>query len=181
LDEPKSGLDAAASFEVMNYIKRIAVKHKLIVVASIHQPSTATFALFDQLMLLSGGKTCYFGPMADVPGYFRSISHPIPAYINPAEFLLELVNVDFARDKDLSYSRLQFVQSAWAESNLAALTKSQIEARTQQRPESEKRSTLEHSVKGRNVGLVHSRTPAPLLDQIISRCHRVWDSLGNVH
>jgi ABC-type multidrug transport system ATPase subunit len=154
LDEPTSGLDSAASFEVMNYIKRIAVQHRLIVVASIHQPSTATFALFDQLMLLSGGQTCYFGPMAGLKDYFASISHPIPAYTNPAEFLLELVNVDFAKDKELSRSRLESVHSAWAESTQAAQTKSHIETRTQQTLDSEKSSNLDHKVQRRNVGLV---------------------------
>jgi ABC-type multidrug transport system ATPase subunit len=154
LDEPTSGLDSAASFEVMNYIKRIAVQHRLIVVASIHQPSTATFALFDQLMLLSGGKTCYFGPRASVQDYFGSILHPIPAYTNPAEFLLELVNVDFAKDKDGSRSQLDSVHFAWAESAQAAQTKSEIQSGTQQKPDPEKRSSLEHSVKRRNVGLV---------------------------
>lgn len=154
LDEPTSGLDSAASFEVMNYIKRIAVQHRLIVVASIHQPSTATFALFDQLMLLSGGKTCYFGPMAGLKDYFGSISHAIPAYTNPAEFLLELVNVDFAKDKEVSRNQLESVHSAWAESTQAAQTKSHIETRAQQTLDPEKSSNLDHKVQRRNVGLV---------------------------
>ena len=154
LDEPTSGLDSAASFEVINYIKRIAVQHRLVVVASIHQPSTATFALFDQLMLLSGGKTCYFGPRAGVQGYFNNISHPVPAYTNPAEFLLELVNVDFAKTKDLSRSRLDFLHSAWAESSQAGQIKSQIETSTQQKLDSEKCPGLEHLVQRRNAAIV---------------------------
>jgi ABC-type multidrug transport system ATPase subunit len=154
LDEPTSGLDSAASFEVMNYIKRVAVQHQLIVVASIHQPSTATFALFDQLMLLSGGKTCYFGPRAGVQSYFDSISHPIPAYTNPAEFLLELVNVDFAKDKELSRSQLVAIHSAWAVSAQAGQIKSRIETGTQQKLASEKTSSLDYSIEKRNVGIV---------------------------
>lgn len=31
------------------------------VLASIHQPNSEVFELFDQLYLLSGGKTVYFG------------------------------------------------------------------------------------------------------------------------
>ncbi len=154
LDEPTSGLDSAASFEVMKYIKRVAVQHRLIVVASIHQPSTATFALFDQLMLLSGGKTCYFGPRAGVQSYFDNISHPIPAYTNPAEFLLALVNVDFAKDNELSRTRLQFVHSAWAGSAQAAQAKSQIQTGATTKLASEKASSQDYSVEKRNARIV---------------------------
>jgi len=56
LDEPTSGLDSTTSYEVMRFIKDIAKKNRLVVIASIHQPSTATFELFDKLVLLSGGK-----------------------------------------------------------------------------------------------------------------------------
>ncbi|KJK76855.1 hypothetical protein H634G_07897 [Metarhizium anisopliae BRIP 53293] len=49
LDEPTSGLDSAASREVVSYLRAVARRHALIVVCSIHQPSTATFNLFDRL------------------------------------------------------------------------------------------------------------------------------------
>jgi ABC-type multidrug transport system ATPase subunit len=35
------------------------------VIASIHQPSSEVFELFDQLYLLSGGKTVYFGQASE--------------------------------------------------------------------------------------------------------------------
>ncbi|KAK5999330.1 hypothetical protein QM012_005605 [Aureobasidium pullulans] len=97
LDEPTSGLDSAASFEVMSFISRFAKRYGLIVIASIHQPSTSTLELFDSVMLISGGQTCYFGPRTNLVPYF-SRSHLIPLYCNPAEFLLELVNIDFCSD-----------------------------------------------------------------------------------
>ncbi|KAJ9642112.1 uncharacterized protein PV06_03317 [Exophiala oligosperma] len=116
LDEPTSGLDSAASFEVMNYIKQIAKEYRLICIASIHQPSTTTFDLFDQLMLLSEGRTCYFGPLADVQAYFNRIDRPIPVHTNPAEFLLDLVNGDFSHGGEDSPAKneLKYIQDAWS-------------------------------------------------------------------
>jgi ABC-type multidrug transport system ATPase subunit len=64
LDEPTSGLDSAASYYVMSRIASLG-SHKSTprtTVASIHQPSSEVFQLFDNLCLLSSGRTVYFGP-----------------------------------------------------------------------------------------------------------------------
>ncbi|GAM89868.1 hypothetical protein ANO11243_079080 [Dothideomycetidae sp. 11243] len=126
LDEPTSGLDSAASFEVISFVKDIAKKHNLIVIASIHQPSTSTFAMFDKLLLLSQGRTAYSGPVADVQHYFDSCGYPIPLYMNPAEFIMDFVNTDFARDKDEVASQLDLVQSTWAKSHLAEVSLAEL-------------------------------------------------------
>ncbi|GER41079.1 ABC transporter G family member [Striga asiatica] len=60
LDEPTTGLDSAASFFVVQAIKNLARDGRT-VISSIHQPSSEVFALFDDLYLLSGGETVYFG------------------------------------------------------------------------------------------------------------------------
>ncbi|KAL2925234.1 ABC transporter G family member 11 [Bienertia sinuspersici] len=62
LDEPTSGLDGAASFHVMSRITCNERTSGRTIIASIHQPSNQVFELFDNLCLLSGGKTIYFGP-----------------------------------------------------------------------------------------------------------------------
>ena len=88
----------------------------MIVIASIHQPSTSTFALFDTLFLLSTGKLCYAGPMSEIQPYFQSIGFPMPTHINPAEFLLDLVNVDFAHGNAAADQRLDTISAAWGQS-----------------------------------------------------------------
>ncbi|RDW76765.1 putative ABC transporter [Aspergillus mulundensis] len=116
LDEPTSGLDSTASYEVISYVKKLARANKLIIIASIHQPSTVTFQLFDKLLLLSAGKTCYYGSVKDVPSYFGSIGYPIPTQTNPAEFILDIVSSDFVSDKTMMLEDVQKIQSAWAQS-----------------------------------------------------------------
>ena len=117
LDEPTSGLDSAASREVMSYITGLAKELNLIVVISIHQPSTTTFELLDQIMLLSAGKTCFFGPREGLESYFDTIGYPIPLHTNPAEFILDLVNVDFAKDKSAAKTHLEKIHNSWATSS----------------------------------------------------------------
>ncbi|KAK5113247.1 hypothetical protein LTR62_003583 [Meristemomyces frigidus] len=117
LDEPTSGLDSTASHEIMLFIKRFAKQHNLVVIASIHQPSTKTFDLFDQVTLLSQGKMCYSGSRRDMPNYFAELDLEIPPMMNPAEYLLDLVNIDFAYREE-AQARLDYITTQWASSAL---------------------------------------------------------------
>ena len=96
---------------------------QLIVIASIHQPSTSTFQLFDTLLLLSGGKTCYFGPVAQIEPYFANIGHALDVYTNPAEFILDLVSSDFAGPGNTDQNRAVKIQNAWTQAAEAAALK----------------------------------------------------------
>jgi ABC-type multidrug transport system ATPase subunit len=126
LDEPTSGLDSAASYKVMSYVRNVAKKNKLIVIASIHQPATKTFELFDKLLLLSGGKTCYSGSISGVKRYFDSIGFEMPLQTNPADFVLDLTNIDFESDGDVAQGKISQLQEAWTSSPAAVDEKSRI-------------------------------------------------------
>lgn len=116
LDEPTSGLDSVASWEIISYVKAAARSQWLIVLLSIHQPSAATLRQFDKPLLLSGGRTHYFGPVDQVTEYYSSIGCRIPPFVNQAEFLLEQLNVNFAEDKAAAQARLQELQASWERS-----------------------------------------------------------------
>ncbi|XP_057969442.1 ABC transporter G family member 11-like [Malania oleifera] len=60
LDEPTSGLDSALAFFVTQTLRGLSRSGRS-VIASIHQPRSEVFELFDRLYLLLGGKTVYFG------------------------------------------------------------------------------------------------------------------------
>lgn len=113
LDEPTSGLDSSASYEIVSHLRSVGRRYNLMIVASIHQPSTSTFRLFDKLLLLSQGKTCYFGPLSDVTSYFDSAGFAIPSQTNPAEHLLDITNSDFALDGDQAQKDLDSIHATW--------------------------------------------------------------------
>jgi len=87
----------------------------MIVIASIHQPSTTTLELFDNVLLLSQGKPVYYGPPNHSTSYFSSLGYPHDPMMSSAEFMLELTNVDFSRSGDET-QRLDMLVSAWRES-----------------------------------------------------------------
>lgn len=95
MDEPTSGLDSASAFHVMSRIAGLSRQGGRTIVVSIHQPSNHIFDLFDNLCLLSGGKTVYFGPSSSAGLLFANNGFPCPPKKNPADHYLKTVNVDF--------------------------------------------------------------------------------------
>ncbi|PRQ48601.1 putative taurine-transporting ATPase [Rosa chinensis] len=95
LDEPTSGLDSAASYHVMNRIIKLAHRDGTTVIASIHQPSGEVFELFQNLCLLSSGRTVYFGPASQAEQFFASNGFPCPTLRNPSDHYLRTINKDF--------------------------------------------------------------------------------------
>ena len=62
------------------------------VVAVIHQPRYEIFTLFDDVLLLGkGGKTVYMGPTKDCLAYFEKLGFQCPHFVNPADFVLDIV------------------------------------------------------------------------------------------
>lgn len=72
LDEPTSGLSSRDSENIMDLLKELALKGKLIFVV-IHQPSSDIFKMFDNLLILdTGGFLIYKGDPIDAIIYFKS-------------------------------------------------------------------------------------------------------------
>ncbi|XP_047979866.1 ABC transporter G family member 15-like [Salvia hispanica] len=94
LDEPTSGLDSAAAFFVIQSIKNLSRDGRTII-CSIHQPSSEVFALFDDLYLLSGGETVYFGEARTGIKFFAESGFPCPSRRNPSDHFLRCINSDF--------------------------------------------------------------------------------------
>ncbi|XWS68272.1 hypothetical protein CRYUN_Cryun04dG0076400 [Craigia yunnanensis] len=106
LDEPTSGLDSAASYYVMSRIASLNRKDGIgrTIIASIHQPSCEVFQLFNNLYLLSGGKTAYFGPVSAATEFFALNGFPCPSLHNPSDHFLKTINKDFDKDIELGFA-----------------------------------------------------------------------------
>ncbi len=72
LDEPTSGLSSHDSENIVDLLKELTIKGKLIYVV-IHQPSSDIFKMFDQLLILdTGGYLIYNGNPIESLNYFKS-------------------------------------------------------------------------------------------------------------
>jgi energy-coupling factor transporter ATP-binding protein EcfA2 len=73
IDEPTSGLSSRDSENIMDLLKELCLKGKLIFVV-IHQPSSDIFKMFDSLLVLDkGGYPIYSGNPVDSLVYFRKM------------------------------------------------------------------------------------------------------------
>ena len=78
------------------------------VVVSIHQPRSSIFAMFDDVLLLTEGGCVYHGPAASALEYFSHQGFECPERYNPAEFLADLISVDYAAANSEKESRSVF-------------------------------------------------------------------------
>lgn len=79
VDEPTSGLSSRDSENIMDLLKELALKGKLIFVV-IHQPSSDIFKMFDKLMILDvGGFPIYYGNPVDAVAYFKRLVNHVNA------------------------------------------------------------------------------------------------------
>ncbi len=79
VDEPTSGLSSRDSENIMDLLKELALKGKLIFVV-IHQPSSEIYKMFDNLMILDvGGYPIYYGNPVDAVSYFKRLVNHVNA------------------------------------------------------------------------------------------------------
>lgn len=91
LDEPTSGLDSYTSFVIVKMLRRLSREKNLLVVYTIHQPSTDIFGLFDNLAILHEGRKVYFGKAQECLSYFAEIGYPCPEDRNPMDYYIDVV------------------------------------------------------------------------------------------
>ncbi|MEQ6122291.1 ATP-binding cassette domain-containing protein [Reichenbachiella sp. MALMAid0571] len=73
VDEPTSGLSSRDSENIMDLLKELSLKGKMVFVV-IHQPSSDIFKMFDKLVILDvGGYQIYYGNPVEAVTYFKRI------------------------------------------------------------------------------------------------------------
>jgi ABC-type multidrug transport system ATPase subunit len=85
VDEPTSGLSSRDSEHIMDLLKELALKGRLVFVV-IHQPSSEIFKLFDRLLLMDQeGHPVYYGDPVDAVVYFKKVTGQVNSDLGQCE------------------------------------------------------------------------------------------------
>ncbi len=77
LDEPTSGLSSRDSENVIDLLKELSLKGKLIFVV-IHQPSSDIYKMFDKMVIMdTGGFPTFYGNPVEAVTYFKKATHQV--------------------------------------------------------------------------------------------------------
>ena len=107
------------ALNVLELLKDLAAEGRT-VICTIHQPSSEIFALFDRLLLLSGGRVVYSGKAMEAVNYFAEQGLPCPRYSNPSDFFMRILHNHSAQDK----ARVDALVAAYRARNGKAITNS---------------------------------------------------------
>ena len=104
LDEPTTGLDSFAAYNIMEHMAKLASGGHA-VIATIHQPRQSIWDMFHKVLVLSEGYQLYFGPPESAVGWFdKSLGYPYQVTRDGAasDWLMDLVSVGFAKPDDVA-------------------------------------------------------------------------------
>eukprot|EP01100_Stratorugosa_tubuloviscum_P001014 TRINITY_DN1227_c0_g1_i1.p1 TRINITY_DN1227_c0_g1~~TRINITY_DN1227_c0_g1_i1.p1 ORF type:complete len:632 (+),score=321.26 TRINITY_DN1227_c0_g1_i1:706-2601(+) len=113
LDEPTTGLDASTALDLIIMLQRVAQSGRT-VITTLHQPSSAMFDKFDQMLILSDGRIAYMGSPNQMVSHFSSLGYVCPENYNAADFALELVDEDPTKEtKEEAIQTRENVINTW--------------------------------------------------------------------
>ncbi|KAC9910476.1 hypothetical protein R6Q59_021453 [Mikania micrantha] len=92
MDEISTGLDSSTTFQIVNSLKNYVHILEGTALISLLQPAPETYALFDEIILLSDGKIVYQGPRENVLEFFEYTGFKCPERKNTADFLQEVTS-----------------------------------------------------------------------------------------
>ena len=99
LDEISTGLDSAATQDIVYYICQLCKTLEHTGVISLLQPPPEVYDLFDNVIFMADGFVVYHGRRVDALKYFEGLGFKHPETLPPSEFLQEIVRSEEARSR----------------------------------------------------------------------------------
>lgn len=87
---------------VVESMRSLAKQGKTII-CTIHQPSSETFDMFDQLCLVAEGRVAFIGDLKEAIKFFDRLAYKCPSNFNPSDFYIKTLAITPSnREKSLA-------------------------------------------------------------------------------
>ncbi|XP_047115879.1 protein scarlet-like [Schistocerca piceifrons] len=100
-DEPTTGLDSYSAGVVVEKLRQFAEMGKA-VICTIHQPASGLFDLFNEVLLLAGGRVAFHGDVGEAAKHFKSLGLVCPTTFNKAEFYVSQLAIVPGKEAECS-------------------------------------------------------------------------------
>ncbi|KAG5525529.1 hypothetical protein RHGRI_031988 [Rhododendron griersonianum] len=92
MDEISNGLDSSTTYQIVACLKQLAHITDATILVALLQPAPETFDLFDDIILMEGGKILYQGPRSHILEFFEDCGFRCPERKGVADFLQEVIS-----------------------------------------------------------------------------------------
>ncbi|ETP46123.1 hypothetical protein F442_07587 [Phytophthora nicotianae P10297] len=91
-DEISTGLDSAATFDIVKSMRTWCKTLGGSVVIALLQPTPEVVEMFDDILMINEGYMVYHGPRTEILEYFEGHGFTCPPRVDPADFLIEVTS-----------------------------------------------------------------------------------------
>ncbi|KAH7472627.1 ABC transporter G family member 37 [Phytophthora ramorum] len=91
-DEISTGLDSAATFDIIKALRTWCKTLGGSVIVALLQPTPEVVEQFDDILMVNEGHMVYHGPRTDILEYFEERGFVCPPRVDPADFLIEVTS-----------------------------------------------------------------------------------------
>ncbi|KAF0714506.1 hypothetical protein As57867_003828, partial [Aphanomyces stellatus] len=91
-DEISTGLDSAATFDIVTSLRTWCKTMGGTVIIALLQPTPEVVEQFDDILMLNEGYMVYHGPRTSILPYFENLGFYCPLRVDPADFLIEVTS-----------------------------------------------------------------------------------------
>ncbi|EGZ06370.1 pleiotropic drug resistance protein ABC superfamily [Phytophthora sojae] len=89
-DEISTGLDSAATFDIIKALRTWCKTLGGSVIVALLQPTPEVVEQFDDILMINEGHMVYHGPRTEILDYFEQLGFSCPPRVDPADFLIEV-------------------------------------------------------------------------------------------
>ena len=128
-DQISTGLDSAATFDIVRILCVVAKNLGTTAVVSLLQPPPEVYELFDEVFVLGKGRILYHGKREQVLPYFESIGYKCPAHRDIADFVQEVSSErgDQYREDPENAHTIEQLAELWKTSPYAQYKKDELD------------------------------------------------------